>query len=301
MTVDECIRRAWLTLGGERLELEDDGAGYYCTTLDLGWPEVREVTDARPDRDGTSDRSRLMGSRAVSANIRGTPTGTLTLDEIAALFSGWMVPSARPQLHYVLDRPGTPERFLTLRAAGYSWPISGERKREIQLSWVAPDPVLRDPTVRLEVAYAGPSVTGGRTYPLTFPRTYGAGGGAPSTAVLSSPGDVPIRPRFDIYGPITDPVLTLDVADGGGAPLESFAFDFVAGFRIDAGERVTIDADAKTVVDTNGAPLSSQLDWAATSWPVLPVAPAATTMAITGDSTTAITQAQATWTDGFLA
>jgi hypothetical protein len=296
-----CVRRAWLTMGSLRLELEDSDAGYYCTELDLGYPDVREVTSNRPDRDGVDDRTRLMGSRAVSANIRGTDEGTMTPDEIATTFAPYMIPGVRPQLHYVLDRPGLPERFVTLRAAGYAWPISGARSREIQLSWVAPDPVLRDPTVRVATAFAGSTVTGGRTYSLVFDRTYPPAGGGPTVATISSAGDVPVRPRVDIYGPVTDPVVTFDATDAGGAPLESFTLRFVPGFRIDAGAVVSIDTDAKTVADRAGASLMGRLDWAATVWPILPVAPNLTRMALAGSSTSSITQAQATWTDGYLA
>lgn len=296
-----CIRRAWLTNGSQVLELEDAGAGYAVTELDLGYPEPREVVDNRSDRDGVFDRTYLMGSRAVSANIRSTPAGTMTLDEVAALFSGWMVPSVRPQLHYVLDRPGTPERFLTVRAAGYSWPISGEHKREIQLSWVAADPVLRDPTPRQAIAMSGPSILAGRTYPLAFDRAYSPGGGAPTTGVISSAGDVPVRPSVAVYGPVTDPVVTFVVTDAADAPLEQFVLHFVTGFRIDPGTFVTIDCDARTVTNAAGAPLTSQLDWAGTDWPVLPVAPDSTEMTLTGSSTSPITQAIASWRDGFLA
>jgi hypothetical protein len=297
-----CVRRAWLTMGSLRLELEDEAAGYFCTELDLGYPDVREVTSNRPDRDGVDDRTRLMGSRAVSANIRGTDGGTMTPDEIATIFAPYMIPGVRPQLHYVLDRPGAPERFVTVRAAGYAWPISGERSREIQLSWVAPDPVLRDPTVRVATAFAGSSVTGGRTYSLTFDRTYPpAGSGGPTVAIISSAGDVPVRPRVDIYGPITDPVVTFDATDAGGAPLESFVLRFAPGFRVDAGTFVSIDTDAKTITDRTGASLMGRLDWSGTVWPILPVAPDQSRMTLAGSSSSPITQVQATWTDGYLA
>ena len=42
-----CVRRAWLALpDGRTIGLE--GTGYFCSSLDLGYPAVREVTNPRP-------------------------------------------------------------------------------------------------------------------------------------------------------------------------------------------------------------------------------------------------------------
>ena len=164
-----CVRRAWLVLAGETLALEDDLAGYACTELDLGYPEVREVTANRAAADGAIDRTALFGSRAVSANVRAYG-GTMTPDEVATLFAPYMLPANRAELHYVLERPDEPERMCTVRAAGYTWPISGKRTREVHLAWVAADPLMYDPAERSATAYAGSSTSPGRLYPQSFGR-----------------------------------------------------------------------------------------------------------------------------------
>jgi hypothetical protein len=295
-----CVRRAWLVLGGSTLELEDYAAGYYCTTLDLGYPEIREVVENRPaPLDGTIDRSALFGSRAVSANLTGQSGHGMTADQIATLFAPFMLPSVRPQLHYVLDRPGTPERVLTVRAAGYSWPISGSASRDIQLSWVAPDPIMYDPVVRSAVAFAGSGAAAGRVYPLTFNRVYPVGGMSPTTGTITSDGDVaPVRPVLRIYGPITTPVVHLQ-ATGPGFVTDYWVV-FVAGFRIDPGHWVDVDTAAKTAYTDTGLSVMSSIDWQQSVWPVLPVAPGSTAMTMTGSSTSQVTQVVATWQDGFL-
>src|SRR5215469_3342880 len=142
-------------MGTRTLPLEDDLAGYAATELDLGFPEVREVVSNRPSADGVDDRTSLMGSRAISANVRSLAGGTMTPDEVATLFAPFMVPSARPELHYVLDRPGAPERMAVVRSSGYGWPINGTKKREIHLSWIAADPVFRDPAGRSSSSRSG--------------------------------------------------------------------------------------------------------------------------------------------------
>jgi hypothetical protein len=287
-------------MGTARLDLEDDAAGYYCTELDLGWPEVRDAVSNRPDRDGTDDRTSLMGSRAITANITALGAG-MTVDEVATLFAPYMTPAARPELHYILDRPGAPERFTVVRESGYTGPISGVRSREIHLGWVAPDPVMHDPAFHKVSAHSGASVTGGRAYPLTFDRSYTAGGGSATTGVIEGAGDLPIRPTLEIYGPITDPVVSLEVSDPAApGPDPVFQIIFEPGFRIDPGRWVSVDTDARTAHDDLGASIMGDLDWAATSWPLLPIAPALTYLTLAGTSTTGVSQVQALWSDGYL-
>jgi hypothetical protein len=265
--------------------------------LDLGYPEVREVMNNRPDLDGADDRTALFGARAVSANIRARPGGTMTPDEIGTLFAPFMLPGVRPELHYVLDRPGEPERMAAVRASGYTWPISGARAREIHLGWIAADPAMNDPAERSVIAYAGSSTGTGRNYPLTYNRLYPPGGNSPSTATISSPGDIPIRPLLRIYGPITAPRVALAISDGSALEVR-----FVAGFIINAGRWVDVDAANRTVYADSDptAPVVDRVDWQASTWPVLPVAPASTSMNLYGDSTAGVTQVEAIWHDRYL-
>ena len=293
----ECIRRAWLTLGALSMPLEDEGAGYYCTELNLGYPEVRDVVSNRPDQHGIDDRTAYFGQRVVSANITANRE---PVDAVAASFAPFMVPAVRPTLHYVLERPGNPERTMTVRASGYSWPISGSKTRDIQLQWVTSDAVALDPVLRTATAWAGStSGAGGRVYNLTFNRVYGSGGGAlPTSAVLSTPGDVIAWPVLRIYGPITLPRVTFTY-DNGDAP---GAVVFVAPFIIDAGHFVEVDTADKTAYrdGDRAQPVLGSIDWLATVWPYVPAGGASATMTLTGSSTTGTTQVQAAWFDRYL-
>jgi hypothetical protein len=295
---DTCIRRAWLELGNDILPLEDDVAGYYCTELNLGYPEVREVMNNRPDMSGTDDRSQFFGSRAVSANIDGR-AGAMTADQIATVFAHYMLPHLRPRLHYVLERPGEPERFVTVRAANYTWPISGSKSRRVQLNWVAADPTMYDPVTSTVQAKSGGGETFvGRVYPLIFDRVYETpGGGLPTDGIIMSPGDIGVRPLFRIHGPITAPQLDLSVSDG-----RTLALWFKPTVRIDLGHWVDIDTlDHEAYYDSDPARHAlSDLDWANSAWPVLPVLGQSTTMTLRGSSTTEVTFAQAIWHDGYL-
>ena len=291
-----CIRRAWLTLGGRSLALEDEAQGYFCESLDLGFPDVRDVTNNRPDADGIDDRTRFMGGRVVSADITALASaGVGHIDAIAASFGPFMVPSARPVLHYVLDRPGAPERTLTLRGAGGGWPIAGPFQRDIQLQWIAADPIARDPIASSATAWAGAGDVLGRVYDLAFPRVYPAGSGVPSVAQILGHGDVPIQPMVRVYGPISNPRVSFDTADG-----PTVHYEVGMTYRIDGGHYVDIDTRAHSAQDDAGASVLAYLDWPAILWPFLPNSPDSTTMAITGTGTSSTTQVVATWQDGYL-
>jgi hypothetical protein len=216
---------------------------------------------------------------------------------VTAKFAPFMVPSARPVLHYVLNRTGAPERVLTLRAAGFAFVIDNAEERDIQLQWVAADPVARDPVVHTVVTYAGSSTGAGRRYNLAFPRTYPSGSGGPVAAPIQSPGDVAVRPTLRIYGPVTAPVVQFDPRAG--------AIAFLPTLTVSGGHYVAVDCAAKTAYldDDRSQNLLSQVDWptvyARGGWPLIPARTLITTL-MTGQSTSGNTQAQVMWQDGYI-
>jgi hypothetical protein len=296
-----CARTAWLELSGyPNLYLEDVTQGYFCSSLDLGYPVVRDVVDNRPDQDGFDDRTQYMGARTITATIDALTGAGARIDAVATLFAPYMVPSARPVLHYVLDRPGVAERTIVMRAANYDWPIAGGDQREVALQWIG-HPIARDPALQSAVAFAGASTGVGRTYPLTFNRVYPTGGGSASTGRISSLADQPIRPVFTIYGPITNPQITSSIAVPGGGGYGQGIYT-VAGYSIAAGHFLQIDTATKTVLyDGDPAqPQGSALDWSRTAFPVYPTGGLVSFFYLTGQTTTGVSQAVATWHDGYL-
>src|SRR5215470_20099617 len=278
-----CARSAWLELGGQTILLEDLTKGYFCTELDLGYPAVREVVNNRPDQDGVDDRTRFMGARVVSANITAAAP-TAQIDDVAASFAPYMNPAARPVLHYVLDRPGSPERTLTVRASAYSSPIAGPWEREIQLQWVAADPVARDGITHTATSFAGSSTAPGRQYNLTFNRTYPAAGSAPTAGTIYTHGDLAVRPVFRIWGPITSPNMSLNRYEPGVGTVGTSLY-FLAGFIIGSGQWVDVDYATKTAVRSDGTNVASQIDWGRTTWTNVPPYPGYAQFALYGQST----------------
>jgi hypothetical protein len=292
-----CNRDAWLDLYGDgtvELSLEDPSKGYFCTELDLGSPAIREVVANKPDMDGVDDRTKYYGSRAISASITALAGAGARIDAVAASFAPYMAASARPRLHYVLDRPGLPERIINLRPANYAWPIIGPYQRDIQLQWVAPDPMSYDAILQSAVAYAG-SPGNGRQYNLGFNRVYPSGGSGSSTAQTTPQGDVAVRPVLTLYGPISGATITYQT----GTQLGRF-FSFLASLIIGAGQWVVIDCAARTVKLNDGTSLMGRVDWATTkAWPVLPPK-LTTTWTVYGTNTSGVTQLQIAWQDAYL-
>jgi hypothetical protein len=302
--VNGCVRRAWLTLPGRSIDLEDDDAGYYCTNLDLGYPEVRDVVSNRPDQHGTDDRTSLWGSRAVSAELTAFADRG-EIDAVLSMFAPFLNVAARPVLHWVLDRPGTAERVLTLRPSSFAAPIAGPYERNVQLSWVAADPIPRDPLVQSGMAWSGSGVAGGRTYDLAFPRSYpfGSGGPGATTYHVHNGGELPLFLVLRIYGPITGPRVTLHNNDGSG----DGSVRFVSSYIVNANEYVEVDMARKTAF-VNGDPnrsAMSAVDWIGSTWCVVNPYVAAIggnicQVSLAGTSTSAITQVQAFWQDPYL-
>ena len=297
-----CVRQAWLTLGALSVQLENQPGGWFCSSLDLGYPEVRDVVTNRPDQDGVDDRTRYMGSRVVSADITALVGAGARIDAVASSFAPFMVPSARPVLHYILDRPGAAERTMTLRASGYSWPVVGANQRDIQLQWVCSDPVARDPNAQTVTAWAGSSTPPGRGYSLTFNRIYPPGSGASTTGQIRPLGDVPVLPLYRIYGPVTWPKVSGNIFSSGSVLIGSYQAAFLPSFTVGSGQWVDVDSAAKTA-NLNSDPTQSvlsQLDWNNTAWASVPPAPGFATLFLQGQSTSGVTQVQAIWHDGYL-
>lgn len=295
-----CVRRAWVTLPDGR-SMPFEGKGYGCTKLDLASPTIRDVTTNRPDNNGTFDWTRYLGSRLVSAEISALSTVARTrIDEVAAAFAPFMDPAQRPTLHYVLDRDDNPERTLVLRASAYSAPIAGPIRRDIQLQWIAPDPLALDPVAQTATSWANTGV-GGRTYPLQFDRAYVSGGGGAQSSRIVTAGDVWIRPTFRIYGPISSPNIAIQPDGSGSDTSKWLRIPFLSAFRIDAGSYVTVNSDTHEAY-LNGDPTQnvlSNLDWYNLRWPVL-YPGTGYTMTISGTGVSGASQVQATWHDRYL-
>ncbi len=226
--------------------------------LDLGYPAVRDVTEAIPGMDGEVDSTLYMGSRAITAEVLlGMSAEVVPLaDKIRAL----MQPGRRMWLHVRMDG-WSDERRIRVRGASLALP-TGPLPWSAQLGWVAPDPTFQELTQQSVTLSPQGSAVGGTTFPREFPFAFDPGL-VPGAAVVDVGGTVSVPPVVDIYGPCTDPLVRV-VNTGAQMILRG---------DIAAGDFVRINTFDRTILRNNDPNYSvyGTLDFAASTWLTLPV------------------------------
>jgi hypothetical protein len=288
-------RQAWLhdpTGALADLPLDNPDAGWLCTELDLGFPATRDVVSNKPDQHGTDDRTRYFGARVVTIWVTAFLGGSTAMDDIPGMFTAYMDPGKRPELHVIESSPTAQELVLVLRGSAYTGPLLYPMRIDMQLGFIAPDPALYGATVQSATAWAGSTIQG-RVYPKAYPWTYPPGSQSAVTGIILSHGDLPVQPLLEVFGPATGAQIGFDNGQ--------YLVPFTSGSLINAGDYVTVDTKAKSAIrNSDGASVLNWIDWSRVIWPVL--APNVShVMSMTAISPTGTTQVQATWQDGYLA
>ncbi len=241
--------------GVEVLNLGMDES-YILTSLDLGFPDVRDSSETVPGMDGEVDTTAHVGARAITAEVFVSQSGTGPLvDKLA----GVMHPGARHWLYVGrADWPG--ERRILARGGTFACPPGNVRRA--QMGFRCPAGLLEDAAEESVTLAPQGSATGGMTMPEEFPLTFDPGL-VPGARLIDVGGTVSTLPVVDIFGPCTDPLVRVV---GTGAQMT------IRG-DIAAGDFVRIDTAARTILRNNDPNFSvyGQLDFATSSWLILPV------------------------------
>jgi Phage tail protein len=250
-----------LELGGTTLQLTE-AEGLVNNQLDLGWPTLRPVVADRPQVDGTVDTTDRFGARAISLVVTAVdtygPAGTIarTWKQNLARLTKLLGAAKRPTLHIRVD--GLDYR-IGLAPDQVGAPFVNPNHNVAQLAFRAPDPYLRG---------RGKSVTGypfragttGRTYPLTFPRTYPDSGAVSGDFDVMNEGDVDVWPIVNIWGPLATSFTLENVTTG-----QIFS---MTSTTVDVNNRLEVDMHNRTV-RINGDPRFprfSLVNFVASSW-----------------------------------
>ena len=189
---------ARLEVGADTLTL-DEANGWFVQSLDVGYPEVRQVADNRADADGTYDSTKYFGARTVSMAVRALGDRRVAFETL----SKFLRPSTRPILFYTVD--GT-ERRLRLRPNGRSSSFVGSpNSQDFLAQWVAPDGVIEASVESVAVAQASLGAEAGRTYDLTFDRDYPASSPLGSVTVTNAGTASAQDFVIQLFGPCTNP------------------------------------------------------------------------------------------------
>lgn len=259
--------------------------------FDLGFPVVREVTDERPDADGTDDETALFGARAVSVTL--SVTGDETTDAAQALdeLGAFLRPGRRPWLYYRME--GHEERCIQLRIDQAAAPLAVEQFGwvDASLAWKAPTGRSQS-TVTKEASATAGGAESGRAYDRTGDRVYPATAGTGSV-VLTVGGNIATDPVIRILGPCTDPRIANDTT---GKTME------LVGLALAAGEYLELDVAARTIRLNGEGSVSANryrfLDFAASSW--WDLVPGPNTIRFYPLTSSVPAQAAVSWSDAWL-
>lgn len=246
------------------LALNPDGLnGLVLQDLDLGYPSVRVSSDVRTERDGTDDATRYFGARLVSVRAVAQAVDGSTKQQVLDALGYFTVPSRRPWLYYTLE-DGGPERRVRLRAEAFTAPLAApvaHRLQRLQVSWAGPDGVLEAAELTVENVFAAADVEDGRTYDLTFDRSYPESDPIGTVEIVND-GNVDVSPVLRLYGPCTNPRIENVTYD------ETLEFTANTGLSIAAGDYLEVDVLNSTALLNGDAAASryGRLDIAESTW-----------------------------------
>lgn len=256
MPIPAAYRPSYTILSPVRVELDGWSAGsppdvdtqgtqWHLTQL-IGWqdaPNPRTSFSPRPGEHGAFDGPAFLESRVV------TITG-------CAIATSWTAASqARDIIASVCGDPSLGLSTLIVYATGNPTMQalvrrSAETRTEslgdgilvaFSIILTAPDPRRYSTTLTTQFIGLPQPPTGGLAFPLVFPLDFG-GSLAGGEMSLTNAGTMATWPTWQILGPLTGPVIT-NVTTG-----EQLSFD--PAFVVPAGQTLTINTDAKTVVLT---------------------------------------------------
>lgn len=235
------------TLGSLTLDPE---AGYVVQSHDLGDASPRAVVSPTPDADGTINRTRYGGDRAVQISVHLVPVNGEALWTMEQRLRAYTRLDLRPWL-YVTEDDGVPELRLQLVPNGFTAPRERLDYSAVMTQWRA-DRVESVEERTVVVAASGAGSTAGFKAPLVFPLNLTALATQGTGRVVNA-GTAIALPLLRLYGPCTNPKIENQTTG------EKMEFTANGGLTLLAGEFVEIDTRAKTA-RLNGDPTQSRHD-----------------------------------------
>ncbi|MDN3356088.1 phage tail domain-containing protein [Actinomadura sp. DC4] len=221
--------------------VDDAGVEWRLTDVE-GWfgrsgVGVRTARDDRPGRHGSFRGPAYRSERVITLGGVVRAPDAATLDAAADVFAALC---DEGDILYTLvgtDASGIAKQCDVELNAESKFAHETDTVASWQLQLAAPDP-LRYAVAQSTATCGLATTTGGLTFPLVFPLDFGVGPGG-GTLVLVNEGNTATWPTWAIIGPAPNPVI-LNTDTGERLAL--------AGLTIDAGQTLTLDTDARTVM-----------------------------------------------------
>lgn len=265
----------------DSLDLEDWGLGYVTTSVDIGTPDLREVTQNLPDADGTLDLTQRVGARAITMSV-ALLDGPWAAQDLYDQLAPFLAAGRRVTLEVgtTADRPG--RRIVARRGGDVNQPWRRPGQVVLALPWRTvgyPFWLGEEHTLDVAARPPAPGIIPPLTPPITVPvnpddsRTATNLGNQPAhwTAVVNGPCRVP-RLRNETTG--EEVVLT--------------------GLNLLAGQTAVVDSFAKSVtVDGTSRAASTGSKW----WQL---APGESRLSVPAATSSAPATASFSWSDTYL-
>lgn len=245
--------------------------GYVVSEFVVGHPAERPVERNRALNDGAYDQTEFLGGRAVTWSLM-LDTRVLPMQTLLDRFRPYMSPRRRPLL--VWSYLGTPDELRTLSLRGVDCPVavSGSRSRfpTLPCSWKSPWAYMRGYEQQCVTIVPSAAAEAGRTYPLTFDRTYPAQLPVGAFEVYNGGGERADWRATIVVGPlgtVVDPALTVNGVD--------FTLDELDGLTMTAGQTLVIDTAERTVLlnDDPDEPRYDRVNYLDWNWEDLQLRP----------------------------
>jgi hypothetical protein len=224
-----------LELGDDVLVLDAIDAGYQCTALNLGWPEIRPVVAPRPRADGTLDTTEHFGARAVTLDVAILESDGRSWKQALARLGQFLRADRRPTLRLTVD--GDDYR-MTVAPDLAAAPFDRPHHANVQLAFRAPDPFLYTAGHVVSTTSHRPP-TNGRVYPWTPPRQYPVSDAVAGIVEILNAGTATAWPTVDVWGPLSTSFILENQTTG-----ETFS---MGATTVEGDHRLEIDMHERTV------------------------------------------------------
>lgn len=274
---------------------------YIVTSLQIGSPDVREVSRNRSLADGALDDTRFLGARAITLSIRFNDVNACTFDADVSMqalidkLTPYMSPRRRPILTWQLPRSNE-LRAAAVRGQNWGYEISGPKAQSITPQWVVPSGEIMagGPDARRCITIKPSTDTEpGRTYNLVFPRVYPASGPIGGRTAVNI-GTTSAHWTLTMFGPVVNPHFTINGV--------LFAADRRGGVTLTAGQTLVVSTRNRTVL-FNGLLNQSRyqyVNYEEWSWDQLMLVPGTNIVRFDGTGLTSQSAAELCFTPTYL-
>lgn len=264
--------------------------GYIVRSFEWKSGVVRSVSRDAAGISGAIDTSRFHGAGSVTLGLR-LPRHADSFPVRERRLRSFTHGLLRPTLRVDWEDGVTDEMIVTLSQGTVMAPAGRATHRDVVVQFVVPYGIMESATAHVASANASGNDVAGRTYSLTFDRTYPAADPQGSVE-LTNAGDRDAYPVFRLFGPWS-----------GGASMEhatsGVALVFDAALAVAAGDYLEVDTRNRTILLNGDAAQSyySYLSFPDSTWWSL--APGPQRVRFVPGSFTSPAQAEIHWRDAY--